>query len=60
MLLLWMVVLIVISTVGTVRDGCFVGNGSSVAREGGVVLLVLGSIVACRWMHGGRVGLYWT
>lgn len=55
--LLWMVVLVVVSTVGTVRDGCFAGNWGSLGRDGGVALLLLSwsSIVA----HG-RVALYWT
>lgn len=59
--LLWMVVLVVVSTVGTVRDGCFAGNWGSLGRDGGVALLLLSwsSIVACNWIHG-RVALYWT
>lgn len=62
LLLLLMVVLVVASTVGTVHDGCFVGNSSSrsMTRDGGVALwLRWGSIVACRWIHGW-VGLHWT
>lgn len=39
--LLWMVVLVVVSTVGTVRDGCFAGNWGSLGRDGGVALLLL-------------------
>lgn len=60
LLLLLMVVVVVVSTVGIVRDGCFVGSRSSMARNGGVALLLrLGSIVTCRWVHG-RVRLHWT
>lgn len=52
-LMLLMVALVVVSTVGTVRDGCFVGSKCGVSRNGGVALLLRwGSIAACRWIHG--------
>lgn len=60
LLLLLMVILVVVGTVGTVRVGCFVGNRGSLAGDGGIALLLRwGSIVACRWIHGG-VGLHRT
>lgn len=63
LLLLWlllMVVLVVVCTMGTVRDGSFVGHRCAVGRDGGVaVLLRWGSIVARSWIRG-CVGLCWT
>lgn len=60
LLLLMVVALVVVSTVGTVHDGCFVGERSGVGRDGGVALLLRwGSVAACRWMHG-LVCLCWT
>lgn len=37
--LLLMVALVVVSTLGTVHDGCFVGKRSGVRRDGGIALL---------------------
>lgn len=55
LLLMLMVALVVVSTVGTVRNGRLAGN-----RDSGVALLLRwGSIVGCRWIHGG-VCLGWT
>lgn len=55
LLLMLMVALVVVRTVGTVRNGRFAGN-----RDSGVALLLRwGSIVGCRWIHGG-VCLWWT
>lgn len=60
LLLLLMIALVVVSTVGTVRNGSFVGSGSGVGRDGRIALLVRwGSIAACRWIHG-LVRLCWT
>ncbi len=60
LLLLLMVALVVVSTVGTVRNGCFVGSRSGVGRDGGVALLMRwGSIAACSRIHG-LVCLCWT
>lgn len=61
LLLLWlMVVLVIVCTVGTVRDGGFTGNRSAMGRYCGVALLLRwGSIVASRWIHW-CVGLCWT
>lgn len=60
LLLLLMVALVVVSTVGTVRNGCFVGSRSGLGRDGGVALLLRwGTIAACRWIHG-LVRLCWT
>ena len=59
LLLLLMVALVVVSTVGTVHEGGFVGRGG-LGRDGGVALLLRwGSIAACRRMHG-LVSLCWT
>lgn len=60
-LLLWlMVALVVVSTVGTVCNGCFVGSRGGLGGDGGVALLLKwGSIAACRWIHG-LVRLCWT
>lgn len=60
LLLLLLVAVVVVSTVGTVRYGCFVGSRTGVGRDGGVALLLRwGSITACGWVHG-LVCLCWT
>lgn len=58
-LLLMVFVLIVVSTMGTVCNGCFAGN-RRMTRDGGVALLLRwSSIVASRSIHGW-VRLCWT
>lgn len=61
LLLRWlMVVLVIVCTVGTVRDGGFTGNRGALGRYCRVALLLRwGSIVASRWIHR-CVGLCWT
>lgn len=57
---LLLVSLVVVSTVGTVRDGCFAGSRTGLDRDGGVALMLRwGPIAACRRVHG-LVRLCWT
>lgn len=54
MRVMMMVVLVVVSTVGTVRNGRFIRTSIGVGMGRGVALLLRwGSVVACRWIHGG-------
>lgn len=52
--------LVVVSTVDTVRDGCFTGSRTGLDWDGGVALVLRwGPIAACRRVHG-LVRLCWT
>ena len=60
LLLLVVVSLVVVSTVDTVRDGCFTGSRTGLDWDGGVALVLRwGPIAACRRVHG-LVRLCWT